>query len=67
WQDKDNQDRYTKEKVSNEMQILDSKGSNAQNQVTNDYDEFMGKESVQESQPVQAEVEKPEFDDDIPF
>ena len=49
------------------MQMLDSKGSNTQNQVTNDYDEFMGKESVQESQPVQAEVEKPEFDDDIPF
>ena len=67
WQDKDNQDRYTTEIVANEMQMLDSKGSNAQNQVTNDYDEFMGKESVQESQPVQAEVEKPEFDDDIPF
>jgi single-strand DNA-binding protein len=32
WQDKNNQDRWTTEIVANEMQMLDSKPSNGQNQ-----------------------------------
>ena len=54
WQDKNGQDRYTTEIVANEMQMLGSK--NAPSDKKPD-----GQEAVKEN------LDKDDFDDDIPF
>ncbi len=57
WQDKNGADRYTTEIVANEMQMLDSRGSN-----TSTADIVMD-----DTQPEHSPVTADGFDDDIPF
>lgn len=57
WQDKDGVDRYTTEIVADEMKMLDTKPSGQQGTMFN---------KPAERQPA-ADVETPDFDDDIPF
>lgn len=56
WQDKNGQDRYTTEIIANDLQMLDSKGSQEQSHP-------------QHSQPSQSQSEQgyDDFSDDIPF
>ena len=59
WQDKNGMERYTTEIVSNEMQMLDSRGGGS-------YDSAMNQsESVSTSNTSSHGVDQ--FDDDIPF
>ena len=69
WQDKEGQDRYTTEIVSNEMQMLDARGANSGGSAAGGFDAPSKGPSVQ---PVPAPVASPggdigNFDDDIPF
>lgn len=60
WQDKTGNDRYTTEIVANEMQMLDSRGSNA-----GDFNQAPASKPA--AQAPQAAPVAQEFDDDIPF
>ena len=63
WQDKTGVDRYTTEIVANEMQMLDSRGSN--NASSEQRMPPMGETSSAASAP--ATANEAGFDDDIPF
>jgi single-strand DNA-binding protein len=62
WQDKNNgQDRYTTEIIADNMQMLDSKGSNSASPSTS-YEKPAAASAMAESAPSMDS-----FDDDIPF
>ncbi|MEA3275805.1 MAG: single-stranded DNA-binding protein [Pseudomonadota bacterium] len=66
WQDQSGQDRYSTEVVADQMQMLDSRGGGA----SVPFDEPGGgqPQRVGEApQPQPQPLEKPDFDDDIPF
>ena len=71
WQDKDGNDRYTTEIVAKEMQMLDSQGSNGQQQGANNPQGSNQGRAQQHSPQVTEVTETPvaddDFDDDIPF
>lgn len=60
WQDKTGADRYTTEIIGNEMQMLDSRGS----QSTGSNAGFTKPAAAQAAAPAEATEQ---FDDDIPF
>lgn len=72
WQDAQGQDRYTTEIIANDLQLLDSKGSqgyqNQDNASASLQQSFSSQETrtKQNSEPVVSEVMN-ELDDDIPF
>lgn len=59
WQDKNGNDRYTTEIIANEMQMLDSRGSN------NQTDQSSSK--TQSADTSQTDNNFDNFEDDIPF
>ena len=68
WQDKEGQDRYTTEIVSNEMQMLDARGANSGGSAAGGFDQSAPSKGV----PAPAPVASPggdigNFNDDIPF
>ena len=68
WTDKEGQDRYTTEIVSNEMQMLDARGANSGGSAAGGFDQSAPSKGV----PAPAPVASPggdigNFDDDIPF
>ena len=62
WQDQSGQDRYTTEIVASEMQMLDSRQSDAGHQSSDAAKEFY----TPQPEPTQA-PQLESFDDDIPF
>lgn len=77
WQDKDGQDRYTTEIISNEMQMLDSRGMNSGADSGGGYQPVSQPNSQSNSAPASAPAQQQaaaaggdnfnDFDDDIPF
>lgn len=68
WQDQSGQDRYTTEIVANEMQMLDSRGSQGGMQNDGGYAPQQGSSAPRQApapQPVAAGGD--DWDDDIPF
>ena len=70
WQDKEGQDRYTTEIVSNEMQMLDARGANSGGAAAGGFDQSAPSKGAPAQAP--APVASPggdvgNFDDDIPF
>ncbi len=65
WQDKDGQDRYTTEIVADRMQMLGSRGGNANFEVQ----DRPAKESTggSSAKPAKAGGDFADFEDDIPF
>lgn len=63
WQDKNGQDRYTTEIVGNEMQMLDSRGSNQG--FDNPAPSQQSSSTPSNNTPAPAGMD--DFDDDIPF
>lgn len=60
WQDKSGIDRYTTEIIANEMQMLDSRGSNNNSNHSD-------RQSNQQQPVSQGDAGSDNFDDDIPF
>lgn len=70
WQDKNGQERYTTEIVGNEMQMLDSKGSNANfaNSGSSSEGDFgASSRSSAASSNVSSTAIHESFEDDVPF
>ena len=66
WQDKEGQDRYTTEIVSNEMQMLDARGANSPDRAPGDFDQS-APPPPKSPTPPKPPVDSGNFDDDIPF
>jgi single-strand DNA-binding protein len=66
WQDKEGQDRYTTEIVSNEMQMLDARGANSPDRAPGDFDQS-APPPPPPRKPPSPPVDSANFDDDIPF
>lgn len=66
WQDKEGQDRYTTEIVSNEMQMLDARGANSPDRAPGDFDQSAPPPPPPRKPPSPPE-DSANFDDDIPF
>ncbi|MDG2271344.1 MAG: single-stranded DNA-binding protein [Halioglobus sp.] len=66
WQDKEGQDRYTTEIVSNEMQMLDARGANSPDRAPGDFDQS-APPPPKPLTPPKSPVDSGNFDDDIPF
>jgi single-strand DNA-binding protein len=72
WQDKEGQDRYTTEIVSNELQMLDSRGANSGGPSNTSENFNQSAPSKVAAPPASPPVASPggdlgNFDDDIPF
>ena len=72
WQDKEGQDRYTTEIVSNELQMLDSRGANSGGPSNTSENFNQSAPSKVAPPPASPPVASPggdlgNFDDDIPF
>ena len=68
WQAQDGTDRYTTEIVANELQMLDSKGSQDSSQGSAAYSQKPAtSKPKQASAPSQSAPVDDSFDDDIPF
>lgn len=70
WQDQSGNDRYTTEIVASEMQMLDSKGDNQQQQAPGQQQapqQSMEQQAGHGQQPSQPVPNSSEFEDDIPF
>lgn len=69
WQDNNGQDRYTTEIISNEMQMLDSRGMNSgADGGGGNYQPTSAPAAAPQQQPATAGADNfNDFDDDIPF
>ncbi|MCH9644686.1 MAG: single-stranded DNA-binding protein [Gammaproteobacteria bacterium] len=64
WQDKMGVDRYTTEIIANEMQMLDSRGTNQSGADSNQFQKSQDATQTSASEPTPTTED---FDDDIPF
>lgn len=67
WQDKNGNDRYTTEVIVNEMQMLDSRGSQSEQRAPAPSSRTRARPAARSAPEPDVDDSGGEFDDDIPF